>query len=167
MKKRFSLVLVKPSHYDDEGYVIQWLRSAMPSNSLAVLYGLAKECSEQKILGPDVEINIHAYDETNSRIHIEQIASLIEDADAGMVMLVGVQSNQFPRALDIAAPIFWPARTEIAIDSPKAGMITTCTMLEPTPYAAMVRVPKEVMRKISTIRPRARADCSTEAGAPR
>ena len=27
------------------------------------------------------------------------------DAEAGMVMLVGVQSNQFPRALDIAAPL--------------------------------------------------------------
>ena len=26
-KKRFCLVLVKPSHYDDEGYVIQWFRS--------------------------------------------------------------------------------------------------------------------------------------------
>src|ERR1043166_6637737 len=29
----------------------------------------------------------------------------IERAGAGMVMLVGVQSNQFPRALDIAAPL--------------------------------------------------------------
>jgi hypothetical protein len=25
--------LIKPSHYDDEGYVIQWLRSAIPSNT--------------------------------------------------------------------------------------------------------------------------------------
>jgi hypothetical protein len=24
--RRFCLVLVKPSHYDDDGYVIQWLR---------------------------------------------------------------------------------------------------------------------------------------------
>ena len=30
-------MLVKPSHYDDDGYVIQWLRSAVPSNSLAVV----------------------------------------------------------------------------------------------------------------------------------
>jgi hypothetical protein len=37
--KRFSLVLIKPSHYDDDGYVIQWLRSAIPSNTLAVLNG--------------------------------------------------------------------------------------------------------------------------------
>ncbi|MCA1556910.1 MAG: radical SAM protein, partial [Acidobacteria bacterium] len=104
-KRRFCLVLVKPSHYDDEGYVIQWLRSAIPSNSLAVLYGLALECAEQKVLGEDVELEIHAFDETNTHIRPNRIASLIKNADAGMVMLVGVQSNQFPRALDLAAPL--------------------------------------------------------------
>jgi len=98
-------VLIKPSHYDDDGYVIQWLRSAIPSNSLAVLYGLALECAEQKALGDDVAIEIHAFDETNTRIRPERIASLVRGADAGMVMLVGVQSNQFPRALDIAGPL--------------------------------------------------------------
>jgi hypothetical protein len=103
--KRFCLVLIKPSHYDDDGYVIQWFRSAIPSNSLAVLYGLALECAEQKTLGVDVQIDIHAFDETNTHIRLDRIASLVESADAGMVMLVGVQSNQFPRALDIAAPL--------------------------------------------------------------
>ncbi|MEW6125765.1 MAG: radical SAM protein [Acidobacteriota bacterium] len=102
---RFCLVLIKPSHYDDDGYVIQWFRSAIPSNSLAVLYGLALDCAEQKIFGEDVEIDIHAFDETNTRIRPQLIASLIEKAGAGMVMLVGVQSNQFPRALDIASPL--------------------------------------------------------------
>ncbi len=104
-KRRFCLVLIKPSHYDDDGYVIQWLRSAIPSNSLAVLYGLALECANQKSLGDDVEIEIHAFDETNTRIRPKRIGALIKDAGAGMVMLVGVQSNQFPRALDIAADL--------------------------------------------------------------
>ena len=104
-KSRFCLILIKPSHYDDDGYVIQWLRSAIPSNSLAVLYGLALECAEQKVLGKDVELEIHAFDETNSRVRPNRIAALIKRADAGMVMLVGVQSNQFPRALDIARPL--------------------------------------------------------------
>ena len=104
-KRRFSLVLIKPSHYDDDGYVIQWFRSAIPSNSLAVLYGLAQECVAQKVLGEEVEFEIHAFDETNSHIQPKKIISLIENAGGGMVMLVGVQSNQFPRALDIAAPL--------------------------------------------------------------
>jgi radical SAM superfamily enzyme YgiQ (UPF0313 family) len=104
-KRRFCLVLIKPSHYDDEGYVIQWLRSAIPSNSLAVLYGLALECAERKVLGDDVELEIHAFDETNTHIRPDRIASLVSRAEMGMVMMVGVQSNQFPRALDIAKPL--------------------------------------------------------------
>jgi radical SAM superfamily enzyme YgiQ (UPF0313 family) len=104
-RRRFCLVLVKPSHYDDEGYVIQWLRSPIPSNSLASLFGLAKDCAERRVLGDDVDIDIHALDETNTRIRPRHIASLIERAGAGMVMLTGVQSNQFPRALDIARPL--------------------------------------------------------------
>lgn len=61
--------------------------------------------AEQNLLGEDVEIEIHSFDETNSRISLPKIAKPIERADGGMVMLVGVQSNQFPRALDIAAPL--------------------------------------------------------------
>jgi radical SAM superfamily enzyme YgiQ (UPF0313 family) len=98
-------VLVKPSHYDDDGYVIQWFRSAIPSNTLACLYGLALECAEQRVLGDDVSIDIHAFDETNTHICADRIADLVRRADEGMVMLVGVQSNQFPRALDIAGPL--------------------------------------------------------------
>ena len=105
MSKRFCLVLIKPSHYDDEGYVIQWFRSAIPSNSLAALYGLALECADERVLGPDTEIVTHAFDETNTVIHIADIEKLIRSGDDGMVMLVGVQSNQFPRALDIARPL--------------------------------------------------------------
>jgi hypothetical protein len=52
-----------------------------------------------------VQIELHAFDETNTHIRTERIASLVQEAGAGMVMLVGVQSNQFPRALDIAAPL--------------------------------------------------------------
>jgi hypothetical protein len=95
-------MLVKPSHYDDDGYVIQWLRSPIPSTSLAALYGLAKDCAERRVLGPDVEIEVHAFDETNTRIRPNRLAAMIQAAGAGMVMLVGVQSNQFPRALDLA-----------------------------------------------------------------
>jgi hypothetical protein len=100
--ERFALVLIKPSHYDDRGYVIQWLRSAIPSNTLAVLYGLALDCGARRILGDHVEIELTALDETNTRIRPKRIAAQIKAAGHGMVGLVGVQSNQFPRAMDIA-----------------------------------------------------------------
>jgi hypothetical protein len=105
VRRRFCLVLVKPSHYDNDGYVIQWLRSPIPSNSLASLYGLAKDCAERRVLGPDVDLDIRAFDETNTRIRPARLAALIRRAGSGMVMLVGVQSNQFPRALDLAKPL--------------------------------------------------------------
>jgi Radical SAM superfamily len=104
-KRRFCLVLVKPTHYCDDGYPIQWYRSAIPSNSLASIYGIVRECADRKVLGDDVEIEIHALDEANTRIRPDRIAALIKAADAGMVMLIGVQSNQTPRALDIARPL--------------------------------------------------------------
>ena len=85
--------------------MIQWLRSAIPSNSLAALYALAEECAAQRVLGDNVDIELHAFDETNSRVRPERVAALVESADSGMVFLVGVQSNQFPRALDIARPL--------------------------------------------------------------
>jgi hypothetical protein len=104
-KKRFCLVLVKPTHYCDDGYPIRWFRSAIPSNSLACIYGIAQDCAERGVLGDDVDIEIHALDEANTRIRPGRIAAMVKEADAGMVMLVGVQSNQTPRALDIARPL--------------------------------------------------------------
>ena len=102
MAQQFQLYLLKPSHYDDEGYVIQWFRSAIPSNTLAALYGLAIDCRDRQVLG-DVGIDIFEADETNTRIRPERIASAIKAAGGlGLVALVGVQSNQFPRAMDIA-----------------------------------------------------------------
>src|ERR1700720_872247 len=95
--KRFSLVLIKPSHYDDDGYVIQWYRSALPSNTLAALYGLAVDCRDRQVLGNDIYIEIHEADETNTRIRPERIATDIAAAGGlGLVAFVGVQSNQFP-----------------------------------------------------------------------
>ena len=105
-RRRFLLFLIKPSHYDDDGYVIQWFRSALPSNSLACLYGIAQDAMQTAALGDDVDIEIFAVDETNERIRPDRIARQIKDAGGlGLVGLVGVQSNQYPRALDIARPL--------------------------------------------------------------
>jgi hypothetical protein len=102
-RKKFLLYLIKPSHYDDDGYVIQWLRSAIPSNSLAVLYGIVSDCNARRILGDDVDIEAIPIDETNSRVRPHRIIKAIaRNGGFGMVGMVGVQSNQFPRSLDIA-----------------------------------------------------------------
>ena len=102
--RRFVVELIKPSHYDDDGYVIQWWKSWIPSNSLASLYGIASDIAARRGLGRDVALEIHAYDECHTVIPISKIIRRIKQADAGLVCLVGVQSNQFPRAMDLAAP---------------------------------------------------------------
>ena len=101
--RRFQLILLKPSHYDDDGYVIRWWRAMIPSNTLAALYGIAADCAERRVLGPDVDIDIEAIDETNTRVDVQAlIARLRDGGNFGLLALVGVQSNQYPRALDIA-----------------------------------------------------------------
>ena len=111
----FQLILIKPSHYDDEGYLIRWWRAMSPSNSLASVYGIAADCAERKVLGSDIAIDIAVMDETNTRI---DVSALIErfrrHRNFGCVALVGVQSNQYPRALDIARP-FRAAGIPVAI----------------------------------------------------
>ena len=104
-ERRFVVELIKPSHYDDDGYVIQWVRSWIPSNSLACLYAIAQDVAARRALGPDVAIEINAYDECHTVIPIKRIIRRIKAADGGLVCLVGVQSNQFPRAVDIARAV--------------------------------------------------------------
>ena len=99
----FHFVMIKPTHYDDHGYPIQWLRSAIPSNTLASLNGLAEAARDRNALGPDVRIHLHTYDETNRWIRPEKIARDIKrEGGKALIALVGVQSNQFPRATDLA-----------------------------------------------------------------
>ncbi len=99
--RAFRIALIKPSHYDDNGYVVQWRRSYIPSNSLASVYALIKDCAQAHVLGSDVAIDIEACDECNTTVNVRAIAKRIRAAGGGMVGLVGVQSNQFPRALDL------------------------------------------------------------------
>ena len=111
--RRFQLILIKPSHYDDDGYVIRWWRALIPSNSLAAIYGIAADCAKRQILG--AEIDIEAIDETNTRVDVPALLARIRrHGDFGLVGLVGVQSNQYPRALDIARP-FRKAKIPVVI----------------------------------------------------
>jgi hypothetical protein len=103
MKQTFQLVLIKPTHYDDDGYPITWLRSHIPSNTLAALYGLGEDCRQRQVLGPDVDFAITPIDETNTRVRTDQIIrDFKRSGGKGLICLVGVQSNQFPHAVDLA-----------------------------------------------------------------
>lgn len=101
--KTFRVVLIKPSHYDDEGYVIRWARSVIPSNTLACLYGITESIIASRRLGADVDLSIDVYDETNRRIPVRKIIRQLKATGVkGVVCFCGVQTNQYPRAIDLA-----------------------------------------------------------------
>jgi hypothetical protein len=104
--KEFLVELIKPSHYDDDGYVIQWWRGFVPSNSLSSIYGLALDARDRHLLGAQIEIKIRAHDETNAKVPVRSIIRrFARNANRGVVLLIGVQTNQFARAVDIATEL--------------------------------------------------------------
>src|SRR5271157_198936 len=103
MRKTLHLYLVKPSQYDDDGYVVRHFRGVLPSNTLACLAGLTEDVVRQKRLGDSWRIKVHLFDETVDKIPIKRICRSQRWGFAKtIVCLVGVQTNQFPRACDLA-----------------------------------------------------------------
>src|ERR1700730_17191931 len=87
-QKKFLVELIKPSHYDDQGYIIQWWRGFVPSNSLSCLYGLALDVRERRALGDDVDIDIEARDETNAFVPVKTIIRrFAENENRGLLLL--------------------------------------------------------------------------------
>lgn len=97
------LYLIKPSKYDDDGYVIRHFKGVLPSNTLACLYALSEDVRDSGVLGQKLKWKIHALDETVQRIETKRIIRKSRKKNVKTVIcLVGVQSNQFPRAADLA-----------------------------------------------------------------
>ena len=134
----FHLILIKPTHYDDDGYPITWLRSHIPSNTLAALYGLGEDCQQRQVLGPDVDILIKPFDETNIRVRPDRIvADIRRTGGKALICLVGVQSNQFPHAVDLARH-FLKAGLPVAMGGfHAAGCLSMLPVVPPEIQAAM------------------------------
>jgi radical SAM superfamily enzyme YgiQ (UPF0313 family) len=99
--KTLRVVLIKPSKYDDDGYVIRFWRGVLPSNTLNVLHGLTVDIARRRILG-DIEIRVDTFDETAEKVPVKKIVRWAREPGTKLVVgLVGVQTNQFPRALDL------------------------------------------------------------------
>lgn len=100
--RHLHIVFIKPQKYDDDGYVIRFKWGVLPSNTLHILNGLTEDINERKALGP-IDITTSAYDETVQFVPVERIISESKKSDTmTLICLVGVQTNQFPRAMDLA-----------------------------------------------------------------
>lgn len=103
VKQNVQLFLIKPSNYDDQGYVVTHFRGVLPSNTLNCLAALTEDVLSQKLLGEGVQVTLHLLDETVQTIPVERICRNARGShDQTIVCLVGVQTNQFPRASDLA-----------------------------------------------------------------
>lgn len=100
--KKFRIVLIKPSKYDDDGYVIRFWKGVLPSNTLNVLHGLTEDVKSSRVFG-DLNIEIVTFDETAEKLPVKKIIRWGRRLSTKLVVgLVGVQTNQFPRAFDLA-----------------------------------------------------------------
>ncbi|MBP9865673.1 MAG: hypothetical protein KBC91_04635, partial [Candidatus Omnitrophica bacterium] len=96
--RSLRLYLIKPSKYDDDGYVIRYWKGVLPSNTLACLYGLSEEVRLSGVLGTELNWRIEALDDTVQRIDVEKIVRAAgTPGTKTLVCLAGVQSNQYPR----------------------------------------------------------------------
>ncbi len=101
--RQVHLFFIQPSRYDEDGYVIRHWKGVLPSNTLAVLSALTNDLVSRKFLGKDIAVKVHLLDEAVHKINCERIAATNRRRRTkAIVALAGVQSNQFPRAADLA-----------------------------------------------------------------
>ena len=96
------IYLIKPSRYDDDGYVVRHLRGVIPSNTLMTMHALTRHAADNGELG-DVAVDAEIVDEAVQRVPYKRIRR--EGHRPGtrvLIALCGVQTNQFPRARDLA-----------------------------------------------------------------
>jgi radical SAM superfamily enzyme YgiQ (UPF0313 family) len=99
---RLALYLVKPSRYDDDGYPVRHFRGTVPSNTLCTLYGLTQEAAQNGSLG-SIRVETDLVDEAIQRIpYRRMLRDRRRRGTRVVIALCGVQTNQFPRALDLA-----------------------------------------------------------------
>jgi radical SAM superfamily enzyme YgiQ (UPF0313 family) len=100
--KKFHIVLIKPSKYDDDGYVIRFWKGVLPSNTLNVLHGLTEDIKARQVFAR-LPIEVTTFDETAEKVPLTKIVRWSKEPGTKLLIcLVGVQTNQFPRAMDMA-----------------------------------------------------------------
>jgi radical SAM superfamily enzyme YgiQ (UPF0313 family) len=101
-RSHLTVLLIRPSKYDDDGYVIRHWRGVLPSNTLNCLHGLTDDAIRTNALG-DVRLTVRALDEAVDRVEPRRLARrYLRRGGRAVVALAGVQTNQFPRAHDLA-----------------------------------------------------------------
>lgn len=95
------VIYILPSRYDDEGFPLRYWRGILPSNTLACLKSLTESVARSGELG-GIQVQVEAYDDSVQRLPMRRILRDARRGQRTVVGFVGVQSNQFARAADLA-----------------------------------------------------------------
>ena len=98
-----DMTLIRPTNYTDDGYPIRTRVGVIRSNTLTQMGTLARDLVNYPFF-TGVSINVRLIDEAIERVPVKEILRRSDvPGVTSIIMLVGVQSNQYPRAQDIAS----------------------------------------------------------------
>ncbi len=103
-RRTLRIYFIKPSQYDDEGYVLRYQWGVVPNNTLSVLAGLNDAYARSH---SDIHIQTVLWDElVGGVISNDVVRSIRQRAEADgvevLVGLAGVLTGQYPRGRDLA-----------------------------------------------------------------
>lgn len=100
--RELDITIIRATNYTDDGYPIRTRIGVIRSNTLTQMSTLARDLASYPFFS-GVNVAVRPIDEAIERVPVRTIIERSKTPGVkSIVMLVGVQSNQYPRALDIA-----------------------------------------------------------------
>src|SRR6266852_3725984 len=101
--RELDVTLIRATNYTDDGYPIRTRVGVIRSNTLTQVGTLVRDLVNYPFF-ERVSLNVRLIDEAIERVPVKAILNRSRVPGVkSIVMLVGVQSNQYPRAQDIAS----------------------------------------------------------------
>jgi len=101
--KKLVVWLVHPTNYRSDGTPRKWEKQILPTNAIGQLHALMPEKLENDT-NESIPIKVNFLEDTVQDFDPDHIADSMNTEEArGVVMLCGIQTNQWPRALDLAS----------------------------------------------------------------
>ena len=101
--RELDITLIRPTNYTDDGYPIRTRVGVIRSNTLTQMGTLTRDLVSYPFF-KGISLKVRLIDEAIQRVPVKEILrrSRVPGVKS-IIMLVGVQSNQYPRAQDIAS----------------------------------------------------------------
>lgn len=101
--EKVKILYILPSHYDDDGYPYHFWKGLLPSNTLVCMRALTKKLISDGKINKECEVYVEIIDEFIYGIDVDKIVNNSKKQNETLIVgLVGVQTNMFARASDLA-----------------------------------------------------------------